>query len=87
MIDGVNDTPMHAILLARKAISCGAHINLIPLNHVEEREFKPSTAENLKNFVKILDENGANSTVRRKLGGDVDASCGQLRRNVAKNAN
>jgi len=84
MIDGVNDTPMHAILLARKANSCGAHINLIPLNHVEEREFKPSTAENLKSFVKILDENGANSTIRRKLGGDVDASCGQLRRNVTK---
>ncbi len=84
MIDGVNDTPMHAILLSRKAKSCGAHVNLIPLNHVEEREFKPSTTENLNNFVKILDENGVNSTVRRKLGGDVDASCGQLRRNVAK---
>ena len=87
MIDGVNDTPMHAILLARKAKSCGAHVNLIPLNHVEEREFKPSTAENQKSFVKILDENGVNSTVRRKLGGDVDASCGQLRRNVAKSGN
>jgi len=85
MIDGVNDTPKHARLLAQKAKSCGAHVNLIPLNHVEEREFKPSTTENLKSFVKILDENGVNSTVRRKLGGDVEASCGQLRRNVAKN--
>ena len=84
MIDGVNDTAMHARLLAKKAKACSAHVNLIPLNHVEEREFKPSTAESLNNFVKILDENGVNSTVRRKLGGDVDASCGQLRRNVAK---
>lgn len=84
MIDGVNDTQMHARLLAKKAKACSAHVNLIPLNHVEEREFKPSTAESLNNFVKILDENGVNSTVRRKLGGDVDASCGQLRRNVAK---
>ena len=87
MIDGVNDTPKHARLLAQKAKSCAAHVNLIPLNHVEEREFKPSTTENLKNFVKILEENGVNSTVRRKLGGDVDASCGQLRRNVANNGN
>ncbi len=84
MIDGVNDTPKHARLLSLKAKSCSAHVNLIPLNHVEEREFKPSTKENLNNFVKILDENGVNSTVRRKLGGDVEASCGQLRRNVAK---
>lgn len=84
MIDGVNDTQMHARLLAKKAKACSAHVNLIPLNHVEEREFKPSTAESLNNFVKILDENGVNSTIRRKLGGDVDASCGQLRRNVAK---
>lgn len=84
MIDGVNDSPQQARLLAKIANSCGAHINLIPLNHVEEREFRPSTAENLKNFVKILEENGANATVRRKLGGDVEASCGQLRRNVAK---
>ena len=87
MIDGVNDTPMHANLLAKKAKSCGAHVNLIPLNHVEEREFKPSTEGNLNHFVKILDENGVNSTIRRKLGGDVEASCGQLRRNVAKNGN
>ncbi len=84
MIDGVNDSAQQARLLAKLANSCGAHINLIPLNHVEEREFRPSTAENLKNFVKILEENGANATVRRKLGGDVEASCGQLRRNVAK---
>jgi len=84
MIDGINDSPQQARLLAKIANSCGAHINLIPLNHVEERQFRPSTAENLKNFVKILEENGANATVRRKLGGDVEASCGQLRRNVAK---
>lgn len=84
MIDGVNDTPMHAILLSQKAKACSAHVNLIPLNHVEEREFKPSTAENMKSFIKILDENGVNSTVRRKLGGDVDASCGQLRRKAAE---
>ncbi len=80
MIDGVNDTEYHARLLAKHARSVCAHVNLIPLNHVEEREFKPSTAGHMKAFIKILEDNGVNVTVRRKLGGDVDASCGQLRR-------
>lgn len=80
MIDGVNDTAMHARLLARRAREVGAHVNLIPLNHVEERSFQPSTPGHMKAFIKILEENGVNVTVRRRLGGDVDASCGQLRR-------
>lgn len=84
MIDGVNDTPEHARLLSKRAKAASAHVNLIPLNHVEERDFKPSKPENLKQFVKILEQNGVNSTVRRKLGGDVDASCGQLRRKAAR---
>lgn len=83
MIDGVNDTPEHARRLAERAKQCGAHVNLIPLNLVEERTFKPSHTKTLKNFIKILDDNGVNSTVRRKLGSDVEASCGQLRRKVA----
>lgn len=82
MIDGVNDTEYHARLLAKHARSVCAHVNLIPLNHVEEREFKPSTAGHMKAFMKILEDNGVNVTVRRKLGGDVDASCGQLRRKM-----
>ncbi len=82
MIDGVNDTEYHARLLAKHARSLCAHVNLIPLNHVEEREFKPSTAGHMKAFIKILEDNGVNVTVRRKLGGDVDASCGQLRRKM-----
>lgn len=84
MIDGVNDTEYHAKLLAKHAKSVGAHINLIPLNHVEEREFKPSTPEHLKAFIKILEDAGISVTVRRKLGSDVDASCGQLRRKMQK---
>ena len=80
MIDGVNDSVRQAEGLASIARETGAHINLIPLNHVEEREFGPSTKENLKAFCKVLESRGANYTIRRKLGGDVDASCGQLRR-------
>lgn len=82
MIDGVNDTEYHARLLAKRAKSVCAHVNLIPLNHVEERKFCPSTQGHMKAFIKILEDEGVNVTVRRKLGGDVDASCGQLRRKM-----
>ncbi len=80
MIDGVNDTPYHARLLAQRVRGLGAHVNLIPLNHVEERQFKPSTPEHMRQFIRILEDEKVNVTVRRKLGGDIDASCGQLRR-------
>ena len=82
MIDGVNDTERHARLLAKHARSVAAHVNLIPLNHVDERPFQPSTPEHLRAFIKLLESEGVNVTVRRKLGGDVDASCGQLRRKM-----
>ena len=82
MIDGINDSPEQAELLARRVKPLSAHVNLIPLNHVEERSFRPSTPENLKRFVRILSDSGVNVTVRRRLGGDVDASCGQLRRKM-----
>ena len=84
MIDGVNDTEYHARLLARRARYVGAHVNLIPLNHVEERAFKPSTSGHMKAFIKILEDEKVNVTVRRRLGSDVDASCGQLRRKMQK---
>ena len=84
MIDGVNDTQYHANLLAQHARYVGAHVNLIPLNYVEERPFKPTTPGHLKAFIRILEDAGVNVTVRRKLGSDVDASCGQLRRKMLK---
>ena len=80
MIDGVNDSVRQANQLAALARRVKAHINLIPLNHVEERRLLPSTKENFQAFCSALTERGANYTVRRSLGGDVDASCGQLRR-------
>ena len=83
MIDGVNDSPEQAELLARRVKPLAAHVNLIPLNHVEERsQFAPSTAGHMKAFIRILEQQGVNVTVRRRLGGDVDASCGQLRRKI-----
>ena len=86
MIDGVNDSAEQARQLAALARSAQAHVNLIPLNHVEERQFAPSTKENLCAFCGVLDRKGVNYTVRRSLGGDVDASCGQLRRKRERGA-
>lgn len=86
MIDGVNDSPEQAELLARRVKPLAAHVNLIPLNHVDERSFEPSKPENLKRFVNILTKNGVNTTIRRRLGSDVDASCGQLRRKMTREA-
>lgn len=80
MIDGVNDTERHANLLVGLIGKAGFHVNLIPLNDVRESPLKPSKPENMKRFTDILSKNGINFTIRRKLGGDIDASCGQLRR-------
>ncbi len=80
MIDGVNDTPRHAELLCEKLRGMGAHVNLIPLNNVEESPLKPSTKEHVRRFRETLERAGIPATVRRSLGGDIDASCGQLRR-------
>mgnify|MGYP001025582196 FL=1 len=78
MIDGVNDTDWQADLLARRLRGAPAHVNLIPLNEVEESPLKPS--RRVAAFQKRLEGHGVTVTVRRKLGGDIDASCGQLRR-------
>lgn len=80
MIDGVNDTRRHAELLVKKLRGMGAHVNMIPLNDVEESPLKPSTKENIRRFRQTLEDAGITATVRRSLGGDIDASCGQLRR-------
>ena len=80
MIDGVNDTEAAAKELLRRLKGLPAHFNLIPLNHVEESPLKPSTKTAVARFQKILEDGGIPATVRRTLGGDIDASCGQLRR-------
>ena len=80
MIDGVNDTRRHAELLAKELRGTGSHVNLIPLNDVEESPLRPSRPENMRGFIEVLQEQGINVTVRRRLGPDIKASCGQLRR-------
>ncbi len=84
MISGVNDRPCDAKELLRLLKGLPAHINMIPLNHVEESPFKPSSKAAVAAFQKILEDGGITATVRRTLGGDIDASCGQLRRKYQK---
>lgn len=84
MIDGVNDTPEAAKTLLRLLKGLPAHMNLIPLNHVEESPLKPSTRQAVQQFQQLLEQGGVPATVRRTLGSDIDASCGQLRRKYTK---
>ena len=87
MIDGVNDSIADAKELLRRLKGLPAHINLIPLNHVEESPLKPSSKANVAAFQKCLEDGGVTATVRRTLGSDIDASCGQLRRKYSKMKN
>ena len=84
MIDGVNDSEANAKELLRRLKGLPAHVNMIPLNHVEESPLKPSSKTAVAAFQKILEDGGVTATVRRTLGGDIDASCGQLRRKYNK---
>ncbi len=84
MIDGVNDSEENAKELLRRVKGLPAHVNLIPLNHVEESPLKPSSRVAVMKFQKTLEDGGVTATVRRTLGGDIDASCGQLRRKYNK---
>lgn len=78
MIDGVNDSDAQADLIAQKIRGMPGHVNLIPLNDVAESPLKPS--RRTRQFQQRLESHGVTATVRRSLGGDIDASCGQLRR-------
>ena len=84
MIDGINDQDWQADLIAAKLKGMPGHVNLIPLNDVVESPFKPS--KRIAAFQKRLESHGITATVRRSLGGDIDASCGQLRRKAMEEA-
>lgn len=80
MISGVNDSDACARELAARLRGTLSHVNLIPVNNVTGAGFQKSSAERLKRFSAILAEKGITVTVRRTLGSDIDASCGQLKR-------
>ena len=85
MISGVSDSPEQAQLLAKKLAGMGAHVNMIPLNNVTESGLHTSSRQAIRRFQTILEEHGVTATLRRTLGSDIDASCGQLRRKYESN--
>lgn len=85
MISSVNDSVECAKELSSRLKGMLCHVNLIPVNSVKERTYKRSTDEAIKRFIQILEKNRINVTVRRTLGSDINASCGQLRRGVNEN--
>ena len=81
LIDGLNDSYQSALDIKNLLKDIKSHINLIPLNKVKEYDEEPSSSENIMKFKKYLEDFGFNVTVRRELGADINASCGQLRNN------
>lgn len=87
LISGVNDSPKEAEELAALLRGMLAHVNLIPVNHVEERSFHKGSKNEIMAFCKRLNDMGINATVRRELGSDISASCGQLRKKTLDKEN
>ena len=81
LMHGINDTEECAEMLAKKLKGIMCHVNLIPANPVAETQFKKPDKKQIMFFCELLNKKGLNSTIRRTLGADIEASCGQLRRN------
>ena len=81
LIDGINDSEENARELAKKLRNILCHVNLIPLNRVTRGGFSPPDPKKARIFQKTLEDCGINATIRRRCGSDIDAACGQLRKN------
>ena len=77
---GVNDSESEAIRLAKLLEGLNCHINLIPVNPVKERDYVQSDTVSVMNFKNNLEKCGRNVTIRREMGRDIQAACGQLRK-------
>jgi 23S rRNA (adenine2503-C2)-methyltransferase len=84
MINSFNDSPEDAEMLSRILKNKLANVNLIPCNYVKEANIKPSENLDIERFKRLLHDKGINATVRRELGSDINAACGQLRNNYLK---
>lgn len=87
MVRGVNDSPETARKLAGLIRGMGAHVNLIPINPVDGSPFTATDAAAIRRFQETLNALGVNATVRRRLGSDISAACGQLRREAKGGSN
>jgi len=80
LVEGVNDEEEHAKELANLIKGLNCHVNLIPVNPIKERNFKKSENKKIQNFKNILEKYRINVTIRREMGADINAACGQLRK-------
>ena len=80
LVEGVNDSVECAKELSQKLKGKNCHVNLIPVNPIKERDFKKSRNAAIQNFKNTLEKNRINVTIRREMGSDINAACGQLRR-------
>lgn len=87
LVKGVNDTKECGKQLIELLKGMLCHVNLIPVNEVKEREFKKSSSDSVKKFCNMLLDNSIETTIRREMGADIDAACGQLRRSYLKSKN
>ncbi len=85
LISGLNDSKENAVELAKRLRGTMCHINLIPVNDVKENNFTRSSEKNIKNFAELLQSLGIETTIRRRLGSDINAACGQLRKSYKQN--
>ncbi len=81
LVAGENDSKEQALKLANLVKGMNCHVNLIPVNPIKERDFKQSDKQSIQNFKFVLEKNRINVTIRRGMGRDIDAACGQLRKN------
>ena len=84
LVAGVNDNKEEAAALAALVGHLNCHVNLIPVNPVKERSYRPSDRQNIEAFQKLLEKSGINVTIRREMGRDIDGACGQLRRSFVE---
>ena len=85
LVRGENDSENHAELLSELLKNMNGHVNLIPVNPVKERNFQKSNRDSVEKFKNILEKNRINVTIRKGMGSDIDAACGQLRRKYTDN--
>jgi len=84
LVRNVNDSEKNAADLAALLRGKNAHVNLIPVNQIEERDYEKPRSEVMAAFYKILEKNGINAIIRKEMGADIDGACGQLRRHVLR---
>ena len=87
VVEGVNDSDANAKELAKRLKGMLCHVNLIPVNPVKENTYQKPDRNKIEHFCKLLNDLGLNTTIRRTLGSDIDASCGQLRGKALEESN